>query len=438
MAQGIFVSVADDQEGKNPKIVTKFDPLPTGPSEIGADAFGRVRVSQPTSIWDNKNIHDRRTNHWQEVTAGGGTISFNANESSVELDVGTTNGDRVVRQTLRYFAYVPGRSQSITMTGVMESGKDNLWQGLGYFDDKNGLFFEQDGSILGVTTRTFTSGSAVDNTIPQSEWNLDRLDPQLGNNPSGITLDITKAQIFVIDFQWLGVGRVRFGFNIDGKAIYVHEVLNANSEDKVYMSTPSLPIRYEIRNDGTTGSASQLKEICNSVDSEGGYQLPGYQYSCSNGILERSISARTPILAFRARTSINGKDNRRTARILRIDFVNSGNANILLEVVHLHSPITDVGGSWSTTGIGGSGMEYNAGLTALSSSAAEHVIIPRYAPSGQGSFSTESHVSPEFVSEHNFITQNFDSTDSQVFAVFATPFSGTQGVAATIEWIEFD
>jgi hypothetical protein len=152
----------------------------------------------------------------------------------------------------------------------MNSGKTNLRQRVGYFDDNNGVFLQRDGTELSFIIRTYTGGS-VDNTrkVVQSSWNGDKLD---GSGASGITLDTTKAQVMFIDFQWLGVGNVRAGFVINGEYITAHTFENANEITKVYMQTATLPLRLEIENTGAAASSSSMKQICSTVSSEGGYE----------------------------------------------------------------------------------------------------------------------------------------------------------------------
>jgi len=154
----------------------------------------------------------------------------------------------------------------VMMTGVLGAGTAGITQEIGLHDDDNGLFFRCDQGTLKVVRKTSVTGSAVDNAVAQSSWNLDKLD---GTGESGIDLDFTKTQIFIIDFEWLGVGRVRMGLVHNGEIVYSHEFLNSNVLADVYMSTPNLPLRYSIENDGT-GSAISLKQICSTVISEGG------------------------------------------------------------------------------------------------------------------------------------------------------------------------
>jgi hypothetical protein len=166
------------------------------------------------------------------------------------------------------FNYQPGKSQLVLLTFNLNGGASGITKREGVFDEENGLFLECEGTTLKMVQRSYATGSTVDNAVTQDNWNLDKLD---GTGVSGVTLDTTKTQILYIDYEWLGVGRVRMGFVIDGKIYYVHEFNNANNLEVVYMSTPNLPLRSEISNDGT-GIESSMTQICSTVISEGGSQ----------------------------------------------------------------------------------------------------------------------------------------------------------------------
>ena len=238
-------------------------------SKNNFDAFGRLRVSQPFTLFDSQNRYAADPSFDTSLT-GSGTSTFLTNESAVSLAVTTASGDKVVRQTKRCFPYQPGKSLSFLMTFVMAAAKTNLRQRVGYFDSNNGLFLQRNGTELSFIIRSYTGGS-VDDTrkVVQSAWNGDKLD---GSGASGITLDTTKAQILFADFEWLGVGSVRVGFVIDGQYITAHTFDNANEVTSVYMQTATLPLRIEIENTAATASSSSMKQICSTVISEGGYE----------------------------------------------------------------------------------------------------------------------------------------------------------------------
>ena len=256
--------------------------LETGLADLQTDAFGRLRVSNPTTLFDSKQIVDARSDQWDDVEASGtGTSStFSADNARSRLAVSATTAGKRTRQTRNWFNYQPGKSQLIFMTGVINvsGGGSGIVQCLGQYTDDNGVFFKYDGQMK-VVRRTNVTGSPVDNERAQVAWNVDTFD---GTGPSGKTVDWTKTQIFVINYEWLGVGNVIFGLVIDGILYPGHQINNANNLTEVYMSSPNLPLRYEIENDGTGGAAS-MDAICSSIISEGGEQRIGRLRSFSTG-----------------------------------------------------------------------------------------------------------------------------------------------------------
>jgi len=266
--------------------------LITAQDSPSIDAFGRWRVSEPQTIFDSKQLYDAQPLFWddQQVSGTGTTSTHNPNTASTVLSVSGTTAGRRVRQTFMRFNYQPGKSQLILCTGTLSAtgGGTGIVRAMGLYDDKNGIFIRDNQGTVEAVIRTYTSGTAVDNAVSQANWNLDKMD---GTGASGVTLDPTKSQIVAIDFEWLGVGRVRIGFVVDGTFIYVHEFLHANRTAGVYMSTPNLPLRYEISNNGT-GVASSLEHICSSVMSEGGIENLGILRHQDTGLIS-SLSSNT-------------------------------------------------------------------------------------------------------------------------------------------------
>lgn len=232
------------------------------------DAFGRIRVSQPFTLFDSSH-HYADNGLFDTATTGTGSTSHNANTSTVSMTVGTASGDQVIRETKRVFVYQPGKSLLILNTFVMNPAKTGLRQRVGFFGANNGIFIELDGTTVNLVERSYVTGSIVETKVAQANWNGDKLN---GTGESGLTLDLTKAQIFWIDIEWLGAGSSRCGFIINGKYYVAHTFHHANIIDSVYLSTATLPIRYEITNTATTASSSTLKQICSTVLSEGGFE----------------------------------------------------------------------------------------------------------------------------------------------------------------------
>lgn len=253
-----------------------------------SDAFGRMRVSSPFTLFDSQNRYLDGEQFASKTNNG--SVTYLPNESSFNLTIGTADGDYVYRQTKKVQLYLPGKSLFILNTFAMSELQTNLRQRVGYFTDQNGVFFEADGEELYLVIRSYTTGSAVDTRIAQSNWNQDKLD---GTGGSGITLDPTLTQIFWCDIEWLGVGSVRCGFVINGIFHIAHVFNHANQPDntKVYMTTANLNPRYEIENTGETTGTPTLKQICSTVISEGGYTpKPTLKYARS-GLPETSLGS---------------------------------------------------------------------------------------------------------------------------------------------------
>lgn len=268
----------------------------------GRDAFGRLRISEPFTLFDSSFRYSDNHFYWSTYqTSGDAILSHLPNESSMSLYLGTTANEEIVRETKMVFQYQPGKSLLILNTFVMASAKANLRQRVGYFGTNNGIYFEQSGTGYNIVRRSYSGGSISNTEIAQASWNVDPLD---GTGPSKVTADFTKSQIFWIDVEWLGVGSVRTGFVINGQFIVCHIFHHANLLDKVYMTTATLPVRYEIKNTDTTASASTMRQICSSVMSEGGYTPSNITRAVSSDIDGKNISdtVYTPLVSIRLRS----------------------------------------------------------------------------------------------------------------------------------------
>ncbi len=323
------------------------------------DAFGRLRVSEPYTLFDSGLRYGDNSAKWDQQDTGSATSTHLANESSILMSVSGA-GDEVIRQTKQVFSYQPGKSLLVLNTMVMNTPTAGLRQRVGYFGSQNGIYFEIDGTTVNLVIRKYTNGSVDDTSekIPQSQWNGDRLDGTGGqHNLSGVTIDFTKAQIFWMDIEWLGVGSVRCGFVINGQYIVSHIFHHANILNKVYMTTASLPLRYELTSSGAAGS---MRSICSSVISEGGYVNRSRSRSASTPIAGKAISATgyTPLIAIRL------KSNRLDAVVIPAKYDVYGLTNAAYKYAIIYNPtLTDA--SW-TDANSESSVEYDLSATALS------------------------------------------------------------------------
>lgn len=267
------------------------------------DAFGRLRVSSPKTLLDFKQTVDNLPLFFDDSeTSGSGTSSsYQTNKAMTRISVSATTAGTRVRQSKLWGNYQPGKSQLILMTYANIATSTGIKKQCGYYWDRWGMYLKHEDGTAYFGIRTYNTGSAVDNDIAQTSWNIDKLD---GTGKSGIDIDFTKTNIIIIDFEWLSVGRVRMGFVIDGLIYYAHEFLHANIEDEPYMSNPNAPIRYEISNDGT-GAADSFDTICASVQSEGGQESTAITtYVSRNGtsITLANQDLYTPVLSIRKKS----------------------------------------------------------------------------------------------------------------------------------------
>ena len=285
------------------QLVATIDTLPVSIGGTNVDAFGRVRVSQPYTLFDSQNRYTVDTQYDTALT-GTGATAYQTNESAVNMSVTAGGVGSVVRQTYRSFPYQPGKGLLMLATFCMDGSQSlNLTQRVGYFNTQNGVFFQRIDGTNSFVLRSCVTGSVSDaRTVNQSAWNGDKLD---GTGPSGITLDSAKSQILWMDFEWLGVGSVRCGFIINGEYIVCHTFTNANEITATYMTTAILPIRYEITS--TSAVAATLKQICSSVMSEGGYDAQSANYTAARTTEKTTISTTfIPLMSIRLATGRGG------------------------------------------------------------------------------------------------------------------------------------
>lgn len=357
---------------------------PANPSGAAVDAFGRARMSQPLTLFDSFHRY-RENDKWNtsNTNSGTSTYTYNADSSSISMSVTTSNGANVIRETSKTFAYQPGKSLQVLNTFNMAPAQTGLTQKVGYFGTQNGVYLEQANSVASFVVRSFSTGALVEDRAAQSSWNIDRLD---GTGPSLITLDLTKAQIFWTDIEWLGVGTVRCGFVIDGRLIHCHSFHHANKTQGTYMTTACLPLRAEIYNTSATGNNSTMNLICNSVISEGGYDLRGDQYTA--GQLPNNSYTLTTAGVFYPVVAIRLRSDRPDAIVIPVNFsvlgLTGNGTRIAYKIV---DGATVTGGTWVNADTH-SAVQYN--ITATSFTGGSSYTQAYQAVNNQGSVSSNA------------------------------------------------
>jgi hypothetical protein len=398
--------------GQPISVTTGYSPSTKTPA---VDAFGRMRVSNPFTLFDSQHRY-QENDKWDTQLTGSATKTYVVNESTINLNCTTGSTDAVLRETKRVFPYQPGKSLLIMSTFAMATGKTNQTQRVGYYGAQNGIYLEQQGTTLYFVQRSYSSGSLVETRIPQSQWNTDKFD---GTGISE-TIDVTKTQILWMDIEWLGVGSVRCGFVVDGTFVMAHRFDHDNIETRTYMTTAILPLRYEIFNTGTVASSSTLKQICSTVISEGGYEGFSRRYNVdtdANPVNLLSAGTAYPIIALRLNSA------RLDAVVLPsgLNGIVTSNNNIQYQII-INPTLT--GGTW-TTHYNGT-VDYNTTATAVSGG---NIIVGGY-------INNAGQIDLSSLNNFNFQLGRTIAGASDVLCLAMTGLSNNTKVLADLSWYE--
>lgn len=390
------------------------------PDSSNIDAFGRLRVSNPTTVFDNQVEYGLNSLIWNNAVTGSATVTSEILEGVIRLENTTLSGDKAVVQSKKYIRYQPGKSQLCAFTGNFRGVKENVVKRIGYFDEDNGMFFEVNDNGICVVIRKNTTGTVVESRIYQADWNLDKLD---GTGDSGFTLDITKSNIFFVEFQALYVGRVRFGFDINGEIAMCHQVLNAGNIEGIYIRTANLPIRYEMENISTVASATSMSMICTSVLSEGGQEEERAitHHVGTEGDLVSVSGTRVPIISIRSKQTFSSITNR--AAIIPIEFsIYAETRGVHYEILYNATTLTTA--TW-TSGGDKALIEYDTSSTTV---AGGEVLY--------GGFLGASNQIKQSVNEKAatkiFLTRGIDPSEFDTITIVALGIGGNASVGACI------
>lgn len=395
-------------------------------------AFSRLRVSEERLMGDYRYMYGEGTSiMMNDSSANGGTVTSDLNRNCALLSVTTASGSRYTRQTKKYHPYASGSNVLGMATFVMAPGKTNLVQAVGMYDDLNGIFFRMNGTTPQMVVR---KGGVDTEVVNQANWNQNPL----------LNLDFTKTQILIVDYQWLGVGRIRIGFIHNGIPTYVHYFQHDNIATEVYLYQPSLPIRWEIYNSGVTASPSTMMVICAAVYGEGFTFVNSFTKSISTGNDTAGVSVSgtqgstgVAVLAVRLKNVLAGKPNRSYNLLKSLSLFSTSDAHYRLVVLQdntkfLTQPTwTDVPGyGWSEYAVG-----VNMAANWMSDGA--YIVLKDNFVTGAGSGLGSTPTIAIDDNSLNAIYQNYDSSNSQIFAIIVDRI-GTSNTTcrAAFEWLE--
>jgi hypothetical protein len=425
-----------EQEGQNTPVKVSVLDGNLNINNLAVDAFGRERMSAPFTLADYSHVYGEETELLTKTSGANASVSFNINQAKVILQVGTGANDFTIHQSRMYHHYMPGKSELTFQSFNFTGHRNGTNKRIGLFDDHNGIFFEQSGDgTLSLVLRGDVSGFVSEERITQNNWNIDKCN---GSGASSFNLDRTKTQLFTADFQWLGVGRVRAGFVHNGESVIAHEFYNSNNKPAVYWSNPNLPVRCEIRNYSGTVGTDTMDQICATVISEGGYNEAGVDFSARNTVA-RSVTTtnRLPLVAIALKTGYYGKPNRSVVRANMANIYTLTDA-ITYEVWRLPSTGQIVGGSWVSAN-DESVVQYNISATSVNFTSGMLVDAGYCIAGGQGAgkFSAQSQIAALSSAKRGYISQNIDSTNSNVFVIIGSGIgTNASDTFASLQWRE--
>lgn len=385
------------------------------------DAFGRLHTSSPYKIFEYFGEYGDLGNKYDTVTAGTASISTTDNYRTINLNVGTAQGDKCLRQSSRYMRYIPGQEMEILMTGVLGTAKTGVESRIGYYDATDGFYFAQTAQGPAVVKRSSSTNQII--YVYQSQWNQDKLD---GTGKSNITLDLSKTHIFKLTFQFLGVGCINFSYIINGEEILVHKMYHANIESTIYMMSPNLPIRYEIENLTATSSSTSMKQICSSVTQSGNPDTDGKLFNIDSGASKDCIvGAWKPILSISLGDLLNGYKYKGFYNINHSQLVTT-NGKIAAYKLILNGTLT--GPSWVHVSTNKSAMKYDKTATAISGGSILH-----------GGYIIANNTTTIDFSSYPQIARTFYSkpyTAQDTLTIVAQGLEFTSAVVANLNWFE--
>lgn len=398
------------------------------PSGTATDAFGRLRVAEPHTIFDSQH-QDVENDKWDTLITGSGTKTHLPDESVVKLEIGTSNGSSIIRETMRTMPYQPGKSLLIMNTFVMGEPKANVTQRVGYFTANNGIYLENTAGTNYLVMRSSVTGSVVENRVAQSDWNTDVFD---GTGYSGqgtalehkTGLDVTKSNLFWMDIEWLGVGDVRCGFLVDGVLKTAHIFHNDNRNATTYMRSAILPLRYELLNTGVTTGNTVMRQICSTVISEGGYTQINQTRSATTPLTGKNLPSGvvTPIISIRLKSS------RTNAVVLPISVELYGLQATAFKYT-IYENVTSLTGASFVTTDSSSAVEYDISATALTGGVKVREGIFRGLDSSR-------EIDLQKMSSALQLTRKINASVGDIFTIAVQPTTNNDDVVAALSWQE--
>jgi hypothetical protein len=280
--------------------------------DLGFDAFGHAQFSQTSQMESHTFLYGDNPDKYWDQELNNGTIEAAPSQSCMVFAVDNSSGSLCSRTTHQYYPYQPGVGNELQISiRNGDEGKAGLVRRWGLFDDQDGIFFEQNGTDNYAVVRSTMDGVTTEERVHNDDVNGDSLDDI---NNSEYVIDTTKYNLYWIDYQWLGVGKVRMGtFSPSGKRITVHTFQNPNAKILPWAKRGTLPVRVEQYNTATTSGVSEMRLVCAAINRQAAEVIfQGNVYSQHSSRITVSGSNEVPLVSAKPNLLHNGQTNRIT------------------------------------------------------------------------------------------------------------------------------
>lgn len=273
--------------------------------------LGYQKISQTIEQFSNKAAYDAGEQFWVSIENTNGSVVFNPDQSTRTLQIGSGVSDVISSQTKQAFVYLSGNVHRFT-NALLPNLQVGAGCEFGIFDDKNGCFLrierEASGYKFYAVRRSNTTGTPVDYVVPQEDFNVDTLD---GTGQSGVTIDVSKIQMWHVEFSWYGGGGIAYGCEIDRKIVHFHWEGAGNRLDEFIFGDPDLPCRFRLYNKQATAGNSQISLGGLFVGIDGSFfQRKGYRRSWLRPLLNVSNGNTYVLASLKPKPTFKGKINR--------------------------------------------------------------------------------------------------------------------------------
>jgi len=380
----------------------------------------RLRVSNITTNFFSTFQYDKSPSAWDEAVVGTGVGEWDPDGRHVHLGVFET-GDEVIRQTRNVMRYTPSRGTQISIALNFKGHVPGLRKRAGIFDENNGVFFESDGTELWAVIRSSVSGTPVERRVRQSDWNRDKLN---GVGSSKATLDLSKVQMIVLDYEWYGAGQVNVGFVIENYYIVVHEFYHGNMFDSTWSATPFLPIRLELTNVSAGSGTWYMEQYSASQVEEGEAMDQGISRNVITPLEGKTLSVADtwyPVISIRIQS------DKLNSVVIPTYFAIATSDNTLLHY-RLTRNATLTGAVWTPHSIADSVVEYDTSATGVSGGTA---INSGFVPGGTnpGAMELNGHATYQ-------LGRTNMGTASDIWTLQVASSVGNKTAHGTINWVE--